>query len=71
MEAQQSEATETSTAPKKRMTPEQAERAREKETLRLARHRVAQQIEVTHEPRYRRVLELSLAELDERLQKLG
>jgi hypothetical protein len=70
VEAQQSDAAEKSDVPRTKLTPEQAVRVREKEALRLARHRILQQIDATQDPRYRHVLELGLAELDHRLQKL-
>jgi hypothetical protein len=68
VEAQQSEAAEQPRAPRKKVTPEQAARFRQKETLRLARQRILQQIEASRNPRLRKLLEMSLAELDERLR---
>lgn len=70
IEAQQSEAAEKSTATREKMTPDQAARFREKESLRLARQRILEQIAVSKNPHRREVLELSIAELEERLRKL-
>jgi hypothetical protein len=70
VEAQQSEAAETSHTSRTKITPEQAAGLREKENLRLARQRILQQIETSDNPRHRKLLEMGLAELDERLHKL-
>lgn len=70
VEAQQSEAAEKSRTPRAKLTPEQAAHSREKEGLHLARQRLLQQIDASADPRYKHVLELSLAELDERIRKL-
>ena len=69
VEAQQAEAEEKSTKPRLQLSPEQAARSREKEGLRLSRHRVAQQLQSTQNPRHRKLLEDALAELDERLSR--
>jgi hypothetical protein len=70
IEAQQSEAAEKSSSPRTKLTREQAERVREKENLRLARQRILQQFESSSNPRHRKLLETTLAELDGRLRKL-
>ncbi len=51
------------------MSREEAARFREKESLRLARQRILEQMEASTNPRHRKLLETSLAELDERLRK--
>ena len=52
------------------LSPEEAARERDRESLRLARARVVQQLEVAHEPRYVKLLQDALADLDARLSKL-
>ena len=70
MEAQQAEASETSAKPRPPMSAEEAVRWREKETLRLSRQTVLRQMEASTNPRHRKLLEDSLADLDEKLSKL-
>ena len=70
VEAQQSEAAAESTSPRPRMTPGQAAQFREKEILRLARQTILRQFAASNHPRHRKLLETTLAELDERLRKL-
>jgi hypothetical protein len=70
VEAQQAEAGETKTRPKPPMTAEAAARWREKESLRLARSRVLQQMAGTPNPRYLALLNQTLAELDNKLKRL-
>ena len=67
VEAQQSEAIEESGKPRVKLTPEAAARSRERETLRLARHRVVQQLEQSQNPRHRKLLQDTLADLDQKL----
>jgi hypothetical protein len=69
VEAQQAEASEKSAKPRPPMNPEEAARSREKETVRLARQRVLQQLEASTNPRHRKLLQDSLADLDEKLSK--
>lgn len=52
------------------MSADEAARSREKESLRLSHQRVLQQLEVSQNPRHRQMLEASLADLDEKLNKL-
>jgi len=52
------------------MSADEAARSREKESLRLSRQRVLQQLEVSQNPRHRKMLEDSLADLDQKLKKL-
>ena len=55
--AQQAEATDKSAIRKPPMSPEAAARWREKESLRLSRQRVLQQLEASQNPRHRKQLE--------------
>jgi hypothetical protein len=68
IEAQQAEATDKSTAPKTKLTPEAAARHRERENLRLARQRILQQLEVAGNPNHRQLLQAALSDLDEKLK---
>lgn len=52
------------------MTQEEAERWRAKESIRLARQRVRQQLSLTENPRHRMLLEAELAGLEQKLQNL-
>jgi hypothetical protein len=70
VEAQQAEASEKSAKPRPPMSAEEAARWREKETLRLSRQTVLRQMEASTSPRHRKLLEVSLADLDEKLSKL-
>ena len=70
IEAQQAEFSDQSTQARTRMNPAEAGRWREKESLRLSRQRVLQQIASSRDPRYRKLMEDTLAELDERIRKL-
>ena len=70
VEAQQAEASEKSAKPRPPMSADEAARSREKESLRLSRQRVLQQLEVSQNPRHRKMLEDSLADLDQKLKKL-
>jgi hypothetical protein len=71
VEAQQAEAQDESTHPRNRLSPEQAAVARKKESLRLARQQVLEQLEKIQDPRHRQQLETALAELDGKLQPGG
>ena len=72
VEAQQAEATEqSSTTRARRLSPEEAAQARERENLRLARQQVLQQIESSKDERHRNLLRQSLAAVDEKLRKLA
>ena len=68
VEAQQAEAGEKSAKPRKLMSPGEAARWREMESLRLSRQAVLQQLESSQNPRHRKLLENSLAALDEKLK---
>ena len=69
VEAQQAEANEKPAQRHPPMSVAEAARWREKESLRLARQRVLQQLETSQNPRHRKLLEDSLADLDEQLNK--
>ena len=51
------------------MSADEAARWREKENLRLARQTVLQQLKTSQNPRHRKLLEDSLAELDAKLKE--
>jgi hypothetical protein len=70
VEAQQAEATDKSSAPRPKLTPEAAARNRERETLRLSRQQVLQRLEGTQNERHRKLLQDALADLDEKLKRL-
>ncbi|MGO9085864.1 MAG: hypothetical protein ACLQBK_11605 [Candidatus Sulfotelmatobacter sp.] len=70
VEAQQAEAEEKQVRTRPPVTPEDAARCREKENLRLARQRVLQQMAASPNPRHRKLMQDSLADLDEKLKKL-
>ena len=67
MEAQQAEAGEKPDRTATPMSAEEAARWREKENLRLARQRVLQQMEASPNPRHRKLMQETLAHLDEKL----
>jgi hypothetical protein len=69
VEAQQAEATDRSAERRPPMSTEEAARWREKESLRLSRQRVLQELDASQNPRHRKLLEDSLADLDEKLGK--
>ncbi len=52
------------------LSAEEAARQRDRESLRLARARVLQQLEIAREPRYVKLLQDALGDLDARLSKL-
>jgi hypothetical protein len=70
VEAQQAEATEAGIKPHRRLTTKEAARAREKESLRLSRQRVIEQMSASSNPRHRKLLEEALADLDQKLSQL-
>ena len=69
VEAQQAEANDKSTKDKPRLSADAAARLREQETLRLSRNRVLQQLETSHNPRHRELLQHELAHLDQKLSQ--
>jgi hypothetical protein len=71
VEAQQDEAAARSTSEKPHLTQEEANRLRERETLRLALQSVVEQLARSLEPRRRAMLEQALGDLQGKLQALG
>jgi hypothetical protein len=71
VEAQQDEATARTTSDKPRLTPEAADRLREKENLRLSLQNVVQQLERSRNVRHRAMLEQARADLERRIQELS
>jgi hypothetical protein len=70
VEAQQAEARDKSVKRRPPMSAEEASLWREKESLRLSRQRVLQQLETSQNPRHRKLLEESLDDLEQKLNKL-
>jgi len=60
-----------SKTPAARLSPQEAKQARQRENLLLARQRVLQQLESNRDERHRKLLQASLAALEERLRMLG
>ena len=71
VEAQQDEAADRSTPEKPRLTREAAARLREKESLRLSLQNVVQQLERSHNTRYRSMLEQARSDLEQKIEELG
>jgi hypothetical protein len=71
VEAQQDEAAGRTTPEKPRLTPEEAERLREREALRLSLQSVVQRLQRSQDPRHRAMLEEALADLQRKLESLG
>lgn len=71
VEAQQAQAAQDSTPSKPPLTTEQAAQVRAREGLLLSRQRILHELEATHHPRHRQMLEQALSELDDRLSKLN
>jgi hypothetical protein len=69
VEGQQADASEKPAPGRPRLSAEQAALARERESLRLSRQRVLQQLEASVNPRHRQLLEEALADLDGKLKK--
>jgi hypothetical protein len=70
VEAQQAEAGAEPAKARPPMSAAEAARSRDKETLRLARQRVLQQLESSQNPRHRKLLQHELSDLDEKLSLL-
>jgi predicted component of type VI protein secretion system len=70
VEEQQSAAS-TQVESKQRLTPQQAAHKQAREAIEMSRRRVLQQLQAVENPRHRQMLEIALAELDERLARLG
>jgi len=71
VETQQAEASDASSKPRLKLTPEAAARRRERENLRLSRQSVLQQLQETQNPRRRELLENTLADLDKKLNRFN
>lgn len=71
VEAQQVEAFDATSKPHIKLTPEAAARSREQENLRLSRQRVLQQLQETQNPKHRELLENTLADLDQKLNRFN
>jgi hypothetical protein len=70
VEEQQSAAS-TQVELKQRLTPQQAAQKQEREAIELSRRSVLQQLQAVQNPRHRQMLEIALAELEERMARLG
>jgi hypothetical protein len=70
VEGQQADASEKPAEGRPRLSAEEAAHARERESLRLSRQRVLQQLEASQNPLHRQLLEQALADLDEKLGKM-
>jgi hypothetical protein len=68
---QQQEDARSAQKPGRSLTSEQKEAENRKEGLKLSRSHVLEQIQAAENPRYRRILEQALSELDEQLNRLG
>lgn len=71
VEEQQAEAARPKGEGKPHLTPEQAARQREKDSLLLSRRGVLEQIRSTRNSRHKLMLESALADLDAKLAELG
>ena len=63
VEAQQDQVRDASTSGKRRLTPEEADRAREKESLQLSLKRILEQLNHIQNDRHRQMLEDAMADL--------
>ena len=70
VELQQDEAR-SSAEPKSRLTSEQKKNQARREGLQLSRSRILAQLHSSQNPRYRQILERSLAEIDEQIKRVG
>jgi hypothetical protein len=68
---QQQEDARSVQAPGRCLTAEQRKTEAHKEGLKLSRRRVLEQIHAAENPRYRKILEQALSELDEQINRLG
>jgi hypothetical protein len=55
----------------KKLTPEEMERTRQRESLDLSRRRVLHDLKTARDPRYLEILQRGLETLEERIKKLG
>ena len=70
VEAQQAEAAESRTTPKRRLSFEQANQLHQIDGLQLSRRRVLHQLETVQNPRHREMLKQALADLDLQIKAL-
>ena len=71
VEEQQAEAKSGMTRDKVRLSPDQAARERQRQSLFLSRSRILQQIQNAKSATHRQMLELALADLDAQITRLG
>ena len=71
VELQQDDAGSSPGESKNRLTPEQRAIESRKDGLKLSRSRILEQLHSAEIPRYRKILEQSLAALDEQIARLG
>jgi hypothetical protein len=71
VELQQEDATLITAEPKRALTPEQRGIESRKQGLRLSRSRILEQIRSVENPRYRKILEQALAEVEEQIMRLS
>ncbi|HTR36230.1 MAG TPA: hypothetical protein VMH80_10025 [Bryobacteraceae bacterium] len=70
VESQMESAESRAVAKKPKVSPEESERARQRESLMLSRTRVVNDLERAQNPRYRATLEAALKHLDDKLLAL-
>lgn len=71
VEAQQAEVTEKPNKLRVKLTPEVAAQRRQQENLRLSRQSVLHQLQTTQNPRHHKLLEDTLADLDQKLNRFN
>ena len=71
VEAQQEEAAAKSLSGKPRLTPEEANRSRERESLRLSLRNIVDQLERSQNSQHREMLEHAKADLERRIEELS
>jgi hypothetical protein len=70
VEAQQAEAGDRPAHTRKKLSPEAAALARDREVLVLSRKRILQQLESVRDPRHQKLLRDALTDLDNKLSRL-
>jgi len=70
VESQIEQAEARRTAARNQISPEEAERKRQRESLELSRKRVLHDLEQASNPRYRSTLEAALKHLDQKMSEL-
>jgi hypothetical protein len=71
VEAQQADAVDKSSPGKPRLTPEEAKRVREKESLRLSLRNVVEQLARSQNSQHREMLERAKTDLERRIEELS